>query len=102
MHMSVDQIKLMLYMKDMFSDLIYINSVIATEIIKITENLAALRHGEDFLKKSACLQEHNNLNKDILNILNKYSKVSDEIDRKKRLEKHIFADLGDFKEDASK
>ena len=89
-------------MKNMFNDLLFINSVIATQLVKITENLTALRHGEEFLKKSTILQEHNNLNKDILNILDKYSKVSDEIDRTKRLEKHIFEDLGDFKEDASK
>ncbi|MBY9015766.1 MAG: hypothetical protein KGD68_08760 [Candidatus Lokiarchaeota archaeon] len=95
--MSADQIKLVLYMKDMFSDLIYINSVIATELIKITENLSALRHGEDFLKKSTCLQEHNDLNKDIINILNKYGKLSDEIDRKIRLEKHVLRHLEDSK-----
>jgi len=83
-------------MKNMFNDLLFINSVIATQLVKITENLTALRHGEDFLKKSTILQEHNNLNKDILSILDKYSKVSDEIDRKKRLEKQIFKDLGDF------
>jgi hypothetical protein len=100
--MSADQIKVVLYMKNMFNDLLFINSVIATQLVKITENLTALRHGEEFLKKSTILQEHNNLNKDILNILDKYSKVSDEIDRKKRLEKQIFEDLGDFKEDASK
>ncbi len=95
--MSVDQIKLILYMKDMFSDLIYINSVIATELVKITENLAALRHGEDFLKKSGCLQEQNNLNKDIIDILNKYGKLNDEIDRKIRLEKHVLSHLEDSK-----
>jgi len=89
-------------MKNMFNDLLFINSVIATQLVKITENLTALRHGEEFLKKSTILQEHSNLNKDILNILDKYSKVSDEIDRKKRLEKQIFENLGDFKEDASK
>ncbi|MHA1472139.1 MAG: hypothetical protein ACTSQW_03470 [Promethearchaeota archaeon] len=94
--MSADQIKVVLYMKNMFNDLLFINSVIATQLVKITENLTALRHGEDFLKKSTILQEHNNLNKDILSILDKYSKVSDEIDRKKRLEKQIFKDLGDF------
>ena len=97
MHMSADQIKVVLYMKNMFSDLIFINSVIATELVKITESLAALRHGEDFLKKSACLQEHNNLNKDIINILNKYGKLSDEIDRKNRLEKHVLKHLEDSK-----
>jgi hypothetical protein len=94
--MSADQIKVVLYMKNMFNDLLFINSVIATQLVKITENLTALRHGEEFLKKSTILQEHNNLNKDILSILDKYSKVSDEIERKKRLEKQIFKDLGDF------
>ena len=50
--MSADQLKLQLYMKNMYSDLIFINSIIATELMKITENLAALRHGEEFLKKN--------------------------------------------------
>ena len=89
-------------MKNMFNDLLFINSVIATQLVKITENLTALRHGEEFLKKSTILQEQNNLNEDILNILDKYSKVSDEIDRKIRLEKHVFKHLGVSKEDASK
>jgi hypothetical protein len=97
MHMSADQIKLILYMKDMFSDLIYINSVIATELVKITENLTALRHGEDYLKKSGSLQEHSDLNKDLINILNKYGKLSDEIERKNRLEKHVLRNLEDSK-----
>ncbi len=95
--MSADQIKLVLYMKNMFSDLIYINSVIATELVKITENLTALRHGEDFLKKSGCLQEHGKLNKDIIDILDKYGKLDDEIDRKLRLEKHVLGHLEDSK-----
>ena len=95
--MSADQLKLVLYMKNMFSDLIYINSVIATELVKITENLTALRHGEDFLKKNTCLQEHKGINKDLINILNKYGKLNDEIERKTRLEKHMVKDLGDFK-----
>ena len=96
MHMS-DQLKLALYMKNMFSDLIYINSIIATELIKITENLAALRHGEDFLKKSSCLREHNALNREILGILDKYYKTPNEIARKERLEKHVLNHLEDSK-----
>ena len=95
--MSADQTKLVLYMKNMFSDLIYINSVIATELVKITENLTALRHGEEFLKESGCLQEHNKINKDVIDILNKYGKLSDEIDRKIRLEKHVLRHLEDSK-----
>ena len=100
--MSADQIKVVLYMKNMFNDLLFINSVIATQLVKITENLTALRHGEEFFKKSAYLQENNNVNKDILNILDKYSKLSDEIDRKIRLEKHVFQHIGDSKDNASR
>ncbi|GAH96843.1 unnamed protein product, partial [marine sediment metagenome] len=70
--MSADQLKLGIFIKNQFSDLIYINSIIATELMKITENLAALRHGEEFLKKSSCLREHNALNREILGILDKY------------------------------
>ena len=95
--MSADQLKLVLYMKNMFSDLIYINSIIATELVKISENLIAIRHGEDFLKNNNCLQEHNDLNKDIINILDKYGKLSDEIDRKIRLEKHTLRHPEDSK-----
>ena len=79
--MSADQTKLILYMKDMFSDLIYINSVIATELVKITENLTALRHGEDFLENSTCTTEHNELNQEIISILDKYNKTSSEVIR---------------------
>ena len=87
--MSADQLKLLLYMKTMFSDLIYINSIIATELVKITENLAAIRHGEDFLEKSTCLTEHDELNQEIINILDKYNKTSDEVIRIQRLKKHV-------------
>ena len=95
--MSSDQLKLVLYIKNMFSDLIYINSVIATELVKITENLAALRHGEDFLEKSTCTKEHNELNQEIVNILDKYNKTSDEVIRMERLKKHILKHLGENK-----
>ena len=95
--MSSDQLKLVLYIKNMFSDLIYINSVIATELVKITENLAALRHGEDFLEKSTCTTEHNELNQEIVNILDKYNKTSDEVIRMERLKKHILKHLGENK-----
>jgi len=93
--MSADQLKLVLYMKNMFSDLIYINSIIATELVKITENLAAMRHGEDFLEKSTCTTEHNELNQEIINILEKYNKTSDEVIRIERLKKHVLKHLGE-------
>ncbi len=95
--MSADQLKLLLYMKNMFSDLIYVNSIIATELVKITENLAAIRHGEDFLEKSTCLTEHDELNQEIINILDKYNKTSEEVVRLERLKKHILKHQGEIK-----
>ena len=77
-----EQIKLLLYIKNMLSDLIYLNTVIATELIKITENSAAQRYGEDFFKQSECITEHSKLNKDILSILNKYYKTTKEEEEK--------------------
>lgn len=95
--MSAEQLKLLLYMKNMFTDLIYVNSIIATELVKITENLAAIRHGEDFLEKSTCTTEHNELNQEIINILDKYNKTSNEVIRMERLKKHILKHLGENK-----
>ncbi|MCK4381845.1 MAG: hypothetical protein KAW66_00995 [Candidatus Lokiarchaeota archaeon] len=95
--MSADQLKLLLYMKTMFSDLIYINSIIATELVKITENLAAIRHGEDFLEKSRCLTEHDKLNQEIINILDKYNKTSEDVIRIERLRKHVLKHQGEIK-----
>ncbi|TFF69393.1 MAG: hypothetical protein EU516_00335 [Promethearchaeota archaeon] len=84
-----DQIKVVMYIKNMISDMIFLNSIIATELMKITENLAALRHGEDFLKSSNCLPEHKILNEQIMEIVDKYNKTSEEIKRKEALENHI-------------
>ena len=95
--MSADELKLLIYMKNMFSDLIYVNSIIATELVKITENLAAIRHGEDFLEKRTCLTEHNDLNQEIINILDKYNKTSEEVIRMERLKKHILKHQGEIK-----
>ena len=95
--MSADQLKLLLYMKNMFSDLIYVNSIIATELVKITENLAAIRHGEDFLEKSTCLTEHNELNQEIINILDKYNKTSEDVIRIELLRKHVLKHHGETK-----
>ncbi|MFX1498683.1 MAG: hypothetical protein ACFFBH_14260 [Promethearchaeota archaeon] len=83
-----DQIKLLLYIKNMLSDLIYINSIIATELIKVTENVAAQRYDQDFLKQSRCVEEHNKLNKGILDVLEKYYKAPDENERLKNLMNH--------------
>jgi hypothetical protein len=84
-----DQIKVILYIKNMISDMIFLNSIIATELMKITENLAALRHGEDFLKSSPCIPEHRILSEQIMEILNKYNKTSEEEKRKDALENHV-------------
>jgi hypothetical protein len=84
-----DQLKLILYLKSMISDLIYINSIMATELIKINENLAAIRRGEEFLEKSPCIDEHSNISKHIIDIVSKYNKSENELERKEDLEKHV-------------
>ena len=73
----------------MMSDLIYINSIIASELIKMNENLAAQRHGEDFLKESSCIPEHQQLSSHIIDIIDKYNKAHNEVQRKDDLKKHI-------------
>ncbi len=77
--MSKDQIEILMYFKAMIADLIFVNGVIATELINITENTAAIRHGEEFLKKTSCLSEHNQLNERIIEILKKYQKSPDDL-----------------------
>ena len=79
----------------MLSDLVYLNGIIATELTKITENLAAQRHGEEFLRQSNCLNEHFRLNTNILSVLNKYYKTPEECKKLESLEKHV---LKHFKE----
>jgi hypothetical protein len=84
-----DQLKLILYLKSMISDLIYINSIMATELIKINENLVAIRRGEEFLEKSSCIEEHSNISKHIIDIVIKYNKSENELERREDLEKHV-------------
>ena len=84
-----DQLKLIMYLKIMISDLVYINSIMATELIKINENLAVLRHGEEFLKNSSCIDEHSAISKHIIKIVDKYNKADSELLRKEDLEKHV-------------
>jgi hypothetical protein len=74
-----EQIAILLYIKNMLADLIYINGIVATELIKVTENTATIRHGEEFLKKTSCLSEHNQLNERIIEILKKYQKSPDDL-----------------------
>ncbi len=72
--------------KQALSDLLYINGIIATELIKITENTAVIRRGEEFLNKSSCIDEHNQLSKHIIDIVKKMGTRSEEI---ASLEKHV-------------
>jgi len=88
-----DQIKVVLYIKNMISDMIFLNSIIATELMKITENLAALRHGEEFLKTSSCLPEHKLLNEKVMEIASKYNKADEDANKIEALEKHILKHL---------
>ena len=74
-----EQIAILLYIKNMLADLIYINGIVATELIKVSENTATIRHGEEFLKKTSCLSEHNQLNERIIEILKKYQKSPDDL-----------------------
>ena len=56
--------------KEMLADLVWLNAVIATELIQITENTSAI------LRKSAppasCLSEHHELRKTALAMAEKY------------------------------
>ena len=81
-----EQIELLSDIKQALSDLLYINGIIATELIKITENTAVIRRGEEFLNQSSCIDEHNQLNKHIIDIIKKISPKSEEI---ASLEKHV-------------
>ena len=74
-----EQTSILLYIKNMLADLIYINSIIATEVIKITENTATIRRGEEFLEKTGCLVEHHELSKRIIEIAKKYQKNTEDL-----------------------
>lgn len=88
--MSKDQIEILMYLKVMIADLIFVNGVIATELINITENTAAIRHGEEFLSSTSCQSEHLELNKRLIQILKKYQKTPDAI---ASLEEHVLKHL---------
>ncbi|MHA1256574.1 MAG: hypothetical protein ACTSPS_13350 [Promethearchaeota archaeon] len=88
--MSKDQIEILMYFKAMIADLIFVNGVIATELINITENTAAIRHGEEFLSNTSCQSEHHELNKKLMLILKKYQKDQDSM---ASLEEHVLKHL---------
>ena len=81
-----EQIKILLYIKNMLADLIYINGIVATELIKVTENTVTIRHGEEFLDKTSCLAEHNQLNQKIIEIVKKYQRTTEDL---AGLESHV-------------
>jgi len=54
----------------LLKDLIYINSVISTELIKITENISAIRNQAPPPK--TCIEEHSIIEKKIVEICEKY------------------------------
>ena len=74
-----EQISILLYIKNMLADLIYVNGVIATELIKVTENTAIIRHGEGFLDKTSCLSEHHEINRRVIEIVKKYQRTPEDI-----------------------
>lgn len=85
-----EQTSILLYIKNMLADLIYINGIIATELIKITENTATIRRGKEFLDKTSCPAEHYELNKQIIEIMKKYQKKPTNL---AALEAHVFKHL---------
>ena len=85
-----DQVKILLYIKNMLADLLYLNGIIATELINITENTATIRHGKEFLNETSCPAEHNELNKKVIELLKKYYKQPGEL---VALEKHVLKHL---------
>ena len=84
--MSKDQLSLLIYIKNMLADLIYLNGIIATEIVKITENSAGIRRGEDFMKNSKCIPEHYDLSKRVVEIVKKYKMNTEDYEF---LKKHV-------------
>jgi hypothetical protein len=74
-----EQTAILLYIKNMLADLIYINGIVATELIKVAENTATIRHGEKFLNNTTFLTEHNKLNTQIIEILKKYQKSPEDL-----------------------
>ena len=73
-----EQTNILLYIKNILADLIYINGIIATELIKVTENTATIRRGEEFLNETNCPAEHHELNKKIIEIVEKYKKKGED------------------------
>lgn len=56
--------------REMLKDLIWLNAVIATELIQITENVSSLLRGAP--PPESCLRDHNRLREQALMIAEKY------------------------------
>jgi hypothetical protein len=56
-------------LKEVLRELIWLNGVIATELIRITENTAAILSGKE--KAGSCTLEHARINEQIIEILEK-------------------------------
>jgi len=74
----------------MLADLIYLNGIIATELMKVTENTATIRRGEEFLEKTSCPSEHYELNRKIIEIVKKYQRKPEDV---VGLETHVLKPL---------
>jgi hypothetical protein len=57
-------------LKELLKDLIWLNGIIATELIRITENTAGILRGKQ--SASACGPQHAKINEQIIEILEKY------------------------------
>ena len=62
-----------------FEDIIFLNSIIATELIQITENTAKMVRGEVTQK---CKTDHGRIMEKIMEIVGKYSPQRNELIRK--------------------
>ncbi len=56
--------------KEMLADLVWLNAVIATELIQITENSSAILHKTS--PPASCIAEHHELRKTALQMAEKY------------------------------
>jgi hypothetical protein len=60
--------------KEMLADLIWLNALIATELIQVTENTSAILRNAP--PPATCITEHNELRATALAIAEKYRKAS--------------------------
>ena len=67
---------------EVLKDLSFINAVIATELIRITENTAIMAKGAQVIEK--CGVEHQQLSEKIIELVDKYKPTANEL-----LKKHV-------------